>query len=171
MKLINLESKTFGHWFVLKRAANDRSDRTCYVCRCTCGIERTVLANNLRKGTSTNCGCSKPLPSNTLRPYEALYNQFVHNVKRRQSISLKYEDFLVFTNTSACCYCGAEVFWTKFGITRRGAKYNLDRKDNNLGYSKENCVVCCWPCNVTKSSRFTHQQMLEIGNLIRGWMK
>ena len=36
------------------------------------------------------------------------------------------------TEEEKCHYCGAEL---------RG--YNLDRKDNTKGYSKENCVVCC----------------------------
>ena len=37
------------------------------------------------------------------------------------------------------------------------AKYNLDRKDNSIGYSKNNCVVCCSTCNYIKGDKFTYE--------------
>ena len=101
------------------------------------------------------------------RPFEALYNHFVGSVKRRTnrgkkrdvSNSLSYEDFLDFTRISQCHYCEDLIEWVPFG-TGRTANSNLDRKDNTQGYSKENCVVCCWPCNELKGSRLSYEEML-----------
>jgi hypothetical protein len=43
----------------------------------------------------------------------------------------------------------------------------LDRKNNLLGYSYNNCVACCWPCNKAKSGEFTYEEFLLIGKVIK----
>jgi hypothetical protein len=53
--------KRFGHWVVLAKLLNHRypagQTAALWLCRCDCGSERPVLANSLRRGASTNCGC------------------------------------------------------------------------------------------------------------------
>lgn len=102
------------------------------------------------------------------RPFERLYNNFVGAAKnktdRRRHIRsigmhLTYEEFLEFTRTPKCHYCEILINWVPFG-SKRTSRYNLDRKDNRQGYSKENCVVCCWPCNELKGDRLTYAEML-----------
>lgn len=46
----------FERWTVLSRAA-DRSRRIYWNCRCSCGVEREVSADTLRRGSSRSCGC------------------------------------------------------------------------------------------------------------------
>jgi hypothetical protein len=36
--------------------------------------------------------------------------------------------------------------------------YQLDRKDNALGYSVDNCVVCCHRCNDAKSNGYDYEE-------------
>ena len=60
-RFCDLTGKTFGRLFVLRRV-NDRiniSGRRIvrYLCKCSCGNEVTVDANELRKGTTQSCGC------------------------------------------------------------------------------------------------------------------
>ena len=50
-------------------------------------------------------------------------------------------------------------------------KIDLDRKDNNLGYVKDNLCICCYLCNRTKSNFFTYDEMMVIGINIRKLMK
>lgn len=45
----------FGNWTVIERAATGKHR---YLCRCVCGVERTVLVGLLRSGRSTSCGCT-----------------------------------------------------------------------------------------------------------------
>jgi hypothetical protein len=168
--LIDLNGKTFGLWKVKCRGKNDRFGKPTWVCVCECGTEKEVNSQNLRKGSSTCCGCVKP--GNTLHPYEALFNQFKVNVKQHRSsieVNLTYEQFLEFTKEKHCSYCGGSLYWTEYDLTKNGGAYNLDRKNNSLGYTKDNCTVCCGDCNKVKSNRFTYEQMLQIGALIKTW--
>jgi 5-methylcytosine-specific restriction endonuclease McrA len=75
-----------------------------------------------------------------------------------KDLSLTFEEFREFTKQSSCVYCEAPVTWSAFIDKQASAAYNLDRKDNALGYTKDNCVVCCKPCNYSKGSRFTHEE-------------
>lgn len=83
-------------------------------------------------------------------PYKRLYNRLVAGAKRKnRKVTLTYEEFLEFTKINRCDYCNDPVEWIPHGKT--AIKYNLDRRKNNLGYSKNNCVVCCTECNFLKS--------------------
>jgi hypothetical protein len=66
--------------------------------------------------------------------------------KKSMSI-LTYEEFVSFTRTKRCHYCHNPVHWQDYNATH----YNLDRKNNGLGYSLLNCAVCCKRCNRGKS--------------------
>lgn len=49
---IDMTGKQFGEWTVLER---DLVNRRNWLCRCSCGTERSVDGVNLRKGLSTSC--------------------------------------------------------------------------------------------------------------------
>ncbi len=70
-----------------------------------------------------------------------------------------------------CYYCNRTLEEIKQNSieTERNKKCRLtiDRKDNNEGYSLDNIVLACNRCNMTKSSYFTEQEMLEIGKIIK----
>ena len=60
-KIENLAGRKFGRWTVIREASlaeSPPSGRAAWVCRCTCGSSRAVIATNLVKGTSKSCGCS-----------------------------------------------------------------------------------------------------------------
>ena len=103
------------------------------------------------------------------RPFESLYRRAKQENENRKSrvckrkFSLTYEEFLEFTHINACHYCGWNIPW----IDHNRAPYNLDRKDNQQGYSKDNCVVCCFECNATKGARFSYKEMFILGKAIR----
>lgn len=52
----DLTGQTFGLWSVIAPAESDKAGRKRYLCRCSCGKERVVTADNLRRGASTSCG-------------------------------------------------------------------------------------------------------------------
>ncbi len=53
-----------------------------------------------------------------------------------------------------CVYCGYP-------------STGLDRIDNTLGHSIENCVPCCKECNIARNDLFTSEEMLIIGKAIK----
>ena len=53
--LPDLVGRRFSAWTVLSRQAG--SGATFWICRCDCGVQRSVAHCNLYRGSSTNCGC------------------------------------------------------------------------------------------------------------------
>ena len=157
----------FGKLKTLRRAGT-KSNQSMWTCRCDCGVTKDIAACSLRRGASKSCGCNK-----YIRPYESLYNYCMFHAEREHPElihSLTYEQFLAFTNTPVCHYCEAPVEFVARNINEpRAIRYNLDRKDNGVGYCKYNLVVCCKICNYTKGNRFTSKQFVEIGRVIRSF--
>jgi hypothetical protein len=54
----DLAGQTFGLWVVL-RFAGQRKGKALWHCRCICGAEKAVQANNLKRGGSRSCGCDR----------------------------------------------------------------------------------------------------------------
>lgn len=107
---------------------------------------------------------------NRKQPYEALYNRFLYDRGRAgQETDITFADFVDFTKIKECHYCGRGIEWAECSLACNGYRYNLDRTNNCRGYFKDNVVVCCWRCNETKSDRFTYNQFVKIGNVIRSF--
>ena len=130
-------------------------------------IMRYTNKSNLDKSIRLNLSCKNC--KHKLRPYEYIYNHLKYISKRRKiECQLTYEDFLEFTNIKKCTYCNELVNWKTHTFNKNNKKsgYNLDRIDNNLGYIKSNCCVCCPMCNSIKSNKFSYEEMLELGKIV-----
>ena len=153
---IDLTGKKFDRLKVLSRAGSvGKRQEAAWNCVCICGNTKIALGYNLRKGHTKSCGCYLAdwiRSTKRIRPYESLYNWLLAKCeKSHHACELTYENFLKFTRTKQCHYCGSKIYWTKFNLGINGMAYNLDRKDNSLGYTVRNCVVCCTVCNSLKS--------------------
>lgn len=51
--------KTFGQLTVLREIDTPRNSGRRVIARCSCGTEKTFFAQNIRRGLSTNCGCTR----------------------------------------------------------------------------------------------------------------
>lgn len=171
----DLVGEEFGDWRVIRRSPNNGSyNNAMWTCMCIhpynelgdedriCGEIRDVSSQSLLNGSSKGCGLHRGL-----RDYESIYNIILNQT--RHPVSLTYEEFLEYTQEVECHYCGTPIRWSKKNATTSGQRYNLDRKDNSLGYTKDNCVVCCTRCNVGKGRFFTYEQWKQIGEVIRSW--
>lgn len=160
----NLVSSKFNRLTVLKPIK--KHDRTYLVCECECGNVKDIKMSHLKSGRIKSCGClrteelesRKGMVSKSLKPnnYSAKYRVFKsyekHATDRGYSFDLDLETFVKITSKN-CSYCGAEPNNSMNGKQSR-SKYiynGIDRVNNNLGYSVENCVPCCKTCNVAKS--------------------
>lgn len=57
MKRDDLTGKRFGRWTVTGFSHKGSTGEIYWACACSCGAERPVKAESLRKGRSTSCGC------------------------------------------------------------------------------------------------------------------
>lgn len=150
------KSRFYGKWAVLSSAGSNKHRQDQWNCICECGTQRVVSGLALRNGHSKSCGCS-----HRKRPFESAYNVLV--TRASENLSLTYEEFLEFAKISECYYCGGNVNWTSHGTAKRGDNSHachLDRLDPAVGYTKDNCVVACWPCNRMKQN-LTYVEFME----------
>jgi hypothetical protein len=77
------------------------------------------------------------------RTDKALFNAYKSDTKRRRlgmTFELTFQEFQTLINNS-CMYCGQP--------NCRG----IDRIENDVGYTANNSVSCCWTCNHMKYNR------------------
>lgn len=101
-----------------------------------------------------------------LFPYKSTWNS-VKKMAREKNIpcSLTYGEFLTFTKIKSCFYCEKEIEWHKHG-PKAASRYNLDRKDNSLGYHITNLVVCCWNCNNLKGNKINFDDFCFLSDFL-----
>lgn len=162
---VDLTGQQRYDWLILSTSRNRHGQKT-YICRCNCGRMGAVAISKMSGNRSKRCKTC----ANHKRPYEYIYNTMLRAAKARSiPVTLTYEQFLNFTTVSECHYCRVPISWAKHSKTKFSAAYHLDRKDNTLGYSEENCTVCCNRCNRVKAECVTYDQMIFIGNAFRFW--
>lgn len=146
----------------LKRTSADSRPWKVFVFDCIdgCGREVRVSSGSLY---TTTCKCR--VCASRTRPYQHIYGYLTAVARHRQlDVSLTYEDLLDFVNIDECTYCGSKIEWEMWSSAGNSYSkaYNLDRKDNTKGYSKDNCVVCCTACNFIRRDELTHEEMLVL---------
>jgi hypothetical protein len=132
----DLTGQTFSRLTVLSRAENiDNS--TAWNCTCECGVEKVIRGNSLKTGSSKSCGCNRVthgltrtteysiwlgIKSRCANPKDKDYENYGG---RGISVAKEWEDSF-------------EQFYKDMG-SRPSNKHSIDRRDNDLGYSKNNC--------------------------------
>jgi hypothetical protein len=149
-----------------------KQKRTLYLFPCSgCGKEMWVSKSAMpkRTGECRSClGRKSPNMRERKRPYEWIYNHLVRIAGSKHGVVLTFEEFVEFTKTNACHYCGSLVTWSPHNTSGGGSKgWHLDRKDNDHGYSKENCVVACPMCNRIKNNHLSYEEMLRLSPVLR----
>ena len=100
------------------------------------------------------------------KPYLRLYGMLCRRAKKADiPNNMTYSQFLTFTENETCHYCDAPLKWVKHGDS--ATAINIDRKDNNKGYSKKNCVAACTRCNMSRGNRFTYDEWVEMTKVIK----
>jgi len=168
-RFVDFTGKTFGRLKVLgvlKRATH--VDKLTYQCECSCGNIVPVLSSSLQTENTKSCGCLRR-DMHRLRPFEAAYRQAQRHIAYFSdwTLELTFEEFLVFVQQKVCHYCGDAIQWVEFPVKDQKVGYNLDRKDNSRGYTKDNVVACCKVCNYTKGDRFTYEEFLILAHGLR----
>ena len=150
MRYEDLTGRRFGRLVVLKRT-NDHvkkngNKQTVFLCRCDCGNVRKVLAYNLKNGHSLSCGCLGFERRTQVRTKHRetgtrLYRIWYH---MRERCNREQNNRFTVYGGRGIKVCEA---WDKsYEAFRSWALQNgysenltLDRKNNDLWYSPENC--------------------------------
>lgn len=98
----------------------------------------------------------------TLEGYcRCLLRTYKHSDKKynriKTSVPNNYITLEFFTQAvqQPCTYCKKHKIFTEMG---------LDRKDNSLPHTIDNCVPCCTECNVKRGRWYTHEEFKDIKN-------
>jgi hypothetical protein len=137
-KLPDMTGQRFGLWLVLYRAST-RFGKSCWLCRCVCGTEKSILHQDLKVGSgNAGCGCANP--------------SIIHG-------GTGTREHRAWKDAKSRCYNRAQPRWKDYGgrgiemdavwvndfaSFRRDmgpcpAGHSLDRIDNNGNYGPGNC--------------------------------
>lgn len=159
----DLAGKRFKKLVVMEKQGTDTRGEIRWKCKCDCGNETTVLSSNLRNKHTTSCGCLKGEKPNAKllgRKHKRLYEIWT-NMKTRCN-NPNYQCFHAYGGKGvAVCsdWNDFEQFleWAlKSGYTR---SLTIDRKDNSMGYSPENCR---WVDMQTQQNNRTNNHLITV---------
>lgn len=163
---INLTGQTFGRLTVVSYGGRNKHGQNVWNCTCMCGASHTVLGFILRRGESKSCGCLQ-IESRRKMLGEAAYNTLLRNYKRNaedRGLTWDLTELEFRLLTKGCCnYCGSLPSQTQKPNSKTGGVYlynGIDRVNSSTGYSKQNCVSCCGPCNKMKWD-LTHSEFIS----------
>lgn len=151
-----LENQTFGRlrvigFYDMYRRSNGMGCSR-WICLCVCGNTTVVRADQLRSGHTVSCGCAQRDKARELASVKTLR----HGHSRRSGKSVEYK---VWCGMRARCNSSDPKFILSYksrGITvcerwnsyenfladmgpRPSPKHSIERVNNDLGYSPENC--------------------------------
>lgn len=169
-RIIVPKGTKFAEWTVLNSADFTESkygkNKALWLVKCSCGNTKKILANNILRGLSKSCGCTKKkTKESTLKNYYLSYKKDSNRRGRAYKFSLSFEEFKKLIKRP-CYYCKAEPETRKFHYSGLKLEVNgIDRINNTKGYTLENCVPCCKTCNRMKSD-LSHSVFMEKINAI-----
>lgn len=134
----------YGRLTVVRRSP---TNSRYFDCRCSCGNATSVFSSHLRRGATTSCGCyHKEVTSAamTLRQTKhGLYGTKVYGVWNSmmdRCCNPKNHAYAEYGGRGISVtkrWCTFQNFFLDMGHPPTGL--TLERKNNNLGYSKSNC--------------------------------
>ena len=119
------------------------------LCSMENGKERSInhFSRDLYTSCGMKCGCKGC----------SAYNKAKRKHKKRfpDQEMISIEDFIELFYAEKCYVCGSS-----------NNEYNsVDRKESNIGYTKDNVATCCWTCNQMKLA-MSLNELLERCRLI-----
>ena len=150
---VNEVGNRYGRLLVIKRAGSGPDRHAMWLCQCNCGNVVATKGARLRYGKAKSCGCSWKRPRGEAAA-NMLLSQYRRSARNRGHVfDLDTEYFRLLTS-SQCYYCGGLPIQTAHQGKMNGAYTHngIDRINNKLGYTKENCVPCCKICNHAKAT-------------------
>ena len=145
-RLIDLTGQRFGRLVVVERVENSADGRARWLCRCDCGQSKTVLGEHLKKGRTKSCGCAKSESSSKRFKKHGGRNSKLYRIWSNMKDRCNNPDCKVYSDYGGRGIKVCEEWTDDFSAFQKWALANgykegltIDRKDNNKGYSPDNC--------------------------------
>lgn len=149
---LDLTGQKFGRLtairFLEKRRLPYGWTKRIWECKCECGRVANVSVSHLRTGHTTSCGCvfsegasKRASARNYKHGLTGRPEHWVWTAMLSRCTDPKDESYIHY-GARGITFCNRwkkfANFWADMG-PRPSAKHSLDRRDNNKGYSPENC--------------------------------
>jgi len=163
--------KKFNRLTVIEHHSREKG----YLCKCDCGNTTIARSNLLKNGRHASCGClmkEKIVERQSKPNFEGLKHEIFRNylkaaTRRNYFFKLTTEECYKLLDGN-CHYCGLEPHMGWKGTKRKKMDTSpfrvngVDRVNNSIGYSVDNCVSCCKFCNNSKSTMTTEEFISHI---------
>jgi hypothetical protein len=150
--LLKHVGRRFGR-LVVTRIGDLHGKNRYFWCRCSCGVEKQILRQDLEWGDTRSCGClrvEKARSSDRDKAFTKKWLQYKHGSKVDGRVFRLTRDQFRRVISKPCYYCGVG-----------GTPFNgIDRVDNSKGYIRTNCNPCCTTCNRAKL-KMTQREFLQ----------
>jgi hypothetical protein len=147
----DLTGQVFGRFTILRLDPGSKPGKRKWICRCTCGNERSIPGGNLKNGNTSSCGClRKEVSSERLRRELTTHGQSytVEYAQYRGMIARCY-----FPGSGSYKYYGARGIavcdrwrppggWVNFKNDmgpRPSDQHSIERRDTSGNYEPYNC--------------------------------
>ncbi len=159
----DLTNQVFGKLKVIKKD-NCKSTHTKWICKCECGLEKSILGTSLSAGKTKSCGCiQKSIVSKlkSTKKFEEIPLTYIRNIKsgakkRNLNVHITIEDiWKIYLNQNKKCYfTGLPIGFCdiryKSGHISNSA--SLDRIDSSKDYMIDNCCLVYKDINFMKQN-------------------
>lgn len=176
----DLTGKKFGYLTVICDVGRNKSGNILWECKCDCGNKKIVPGGKLTSGRATNCGCmTKSIKSKSAS-------------KHGLTAGGKPRTFIIWNGMKARCYNEKSISYKSYGARgisicdewlsfenfhnwaiKNGYEDNLeiDRIDNDKGYSPDNCRWVSSHFNRMHQRNFRNIEILGITLNISQWCR
>lgn len=139
----------FGRLFVLARSGSDRRGNALHLCLCACGQTTVVQSGNLTTGNVKSCGCLKRelntariIALNTTHGQTGTSTWHAWNSMIQRCCNPRHKSYARYGGRGVGIddpnWFSYQKFFDEMGEKPPG--HDLHRKDNDKGYSKDNCI-------------------------------
>lgn len=164
---IALVGKKFNLLTVLSVSHQNKFNQTVLLCLCDCGSMTTGISTAIKRGTKKSCGCIKSAGISTANKTHGMSNTRIYRTwaKMIQRCSNESKDSHIYLLKGITF----DPSWGKFENFYNDMKdgyddtKTIDRIDNDLGYTKENCR---WATRLEQSRNKSTNLKINYGGVV-----